>query len=117
MYIISGGGVAREHVGGVSRVGRGDRPERHLPLVRSAPGLYVSFSLTHTLSLSLTQPLSLTHTHAHTHTHTHGIGAAGARSDTISPGRVFMMNTRAQRQLLHIWIMLVVVKQHLVQIG
>ena len=39
---------------------------------------------------------------------------AGAR---FSSGRVFVINTRAQRKLLHIWILLVIVKQHLVHIG
>ena len=33
------------------------------------------------------------------------------------PGRVFMIDTRAQRKLLHTWIMLAIVKQQLAQIG
>ena len=35
----------------------------------------------------------------------------------ISSGRVFVINTRDQRNLLHTWIVLVIVKQRLVQIG
>jgi len=35
----------------------------------------------------------------------------------ISSGRVFMINTRAQRKLLQTWIVLVIVKRHLVQLG
>ena len=35
----------------------------------------------------------------------------------ISSGRVFVINTRAQRKLLHTWIIVVIVQQHLVQIG
>jgi len=35
----------------------------------------------------------------------------------ISSGRVFVTNTRAQRKLQHTWIILIIVKQQLVQIG
>ena len=35
----------------------------------------------------------------------------------MSSVRVFMMNTRAQRKLLHTWIKLVIVEQYLEQIG
>ena len=35
----------------------------------------------------------------------------------ISSRRVFRMTTQAQRKLLHTWIILVIVKQHLVQIS
>jgi len=35
----------------------------------------------------------------------------------ISSGRVFTRNTRVQWKSLHSWIILVIVKQHLVQIG
>ena len=35
----------------------------------------------------------------------------------VSFGRVFMINTRAQWNLLHTWIILVIIKQYLVQIG
>jgi hypothetical protein len=35
----------------------------------------------------------------------------------LSSGRVFMMNTRAQGKVLHAWIIFVIVKQYLVQIG
>ena len=42
-------------------------------------------------------------------------GNCWRRNDLI--GRVFMINTRAQRKLLHTWIILVIVKEHLVQIG
>jgi hypothetical protein len=39
-----------------------------------------------------------------------------AHSDRrILSGRVFMMNTRTQRRLLHTWIIRVIAKQHLVQ--
>ena len=33
----------------------------------------------------------------------------------VSSGRVFMINDRAQRKLQHTWIVLVIVKEHLVQ--
>ena len=35
----------------------------------------------------------------------------------VSSGRVFLIDTRAQRTLLHSWIILVIAKKHLVQIG
>ena len=37
--------------------------------------------------------------------------------DTISPRRLFITKTRAQLKLLHTWIILVIVKQRLVQIS
>ena len=36
---------------------------------------------------------------------------------SISSGRVFMTSSQTQSKLLHTWIMLVIVKQHLMQIG
>ena len=35
---------------------------------------------------------------------------------TISSGRVFMINSRAQKKLLHTWIISFIAKQHLVEI-
>ena len=37
--------------------------------------------------------------------------------DKYSSGCMFMINTRAQRKLLHTWIILVTVKEYLVQNG
>ena len=39
------------------------------------------------------------------------------RTTSISSGRVLNIHTRAQQKLLHSWIILVIVKPHLVQIG
>jgi len=35
----------------------------------------------------------------------------------ISSGRLVLINTRAQRKILHTWIILVIVDKHLVHIG
>ena len=44
------------------------------------------------------------------------IATSGPQPPAIASRRSFVKNTRAQRNLLHTWIILVVVKQHLVQI-
>ena len=43
---------------------------------------------------------------------------ARVREDADGPsGRIVMMNTQTRRNSLHTWIILVIVEQHLVQIG
>ena len=55
--------------------------------------------------------------------HSGTFGRQGCRHRSCNPpttnphGRVFMIHSRAERKILHTWIILVIVKQHLAKIG